>query len=284
MINTQDCELSNNSKHNELSNNSKQIELYNIVNDVSTECDIVPVILILIESIQGQQMIQPCMALLDTESTGSWIHERMIPPGATPTLIPSQTCQTAAGAFTTRRQVRLMNLLLPNFSRTRKIDYHSALVLDSECRYDMILGRYFLLNCEIKFDFGTKTIVWLDIERRMKPAIEVGKKPTDLRDFLFNDILNEEEDESENFATYILPADYKTVDVIEVAQSCLHLKQEQRDQLQEVLVQFPVLFNGKLGHYPHHKLHIEIDLTATPAHSKPYPVPHIHHQVFKDEI
>jgi hypothetical protein len=164
MIDTQDCKLSNNSKQNELSNNSKQIELYNIVNDVSTEHDIIPVILILIESIQGQQILQePCTALLDIGCTGSYIHERMLPPGATPTLIPSQTCQTAAGAFTSGRQVRLKNLLLPNLSRTRKIDFHSTLVLDSECRYDMILGRDFLLSCEIKFDFGTKTITWLDI-------------------------------------------------------------------------------------------------------------------------
>jgi hypothetical protein len=148
----------------------------------------------------------------------------------------------------------------------------------------MILGRYFLSTCQIKFDFGEHTMSWLDIERTMTPAQEVGVKPTALRYLLFYSILNYNEDELDSFATELLPAEYKEVNVIKVAQECVHLTQKQRDELQTLLLQFPRLFDGKLGKCPHQKLHIDIDKNVKPVHARPYTVPHIHHQVFKDEL
>jgi hypothetical protein len=49
-------------------------EIYTVETDTSMNNDFVPVIMVLIESIQGQPMFRPCTALLDTGSAGSWIH------------------------------------------------------------------------------------------------------------------------------------------------------------------------------------------------------------------
>jgi hypothetical protein len=44
------------------------------------------------------------------------------------------------------------------------------------------------------------------------------------------------------------------------------------------------MFYGTLGVYPHKKVLIDIDPSAKPVHSRPYPVPQIHLKTFKIEI
>jgi hypothetical protein len=252
-------------------------ETFVVDTDQSLHVDFVPVVLLLITQIQNKPMFQPCTALLDTGSSGTWIHERMLPVGTVATMLPTQTCQTAAGLLSTNRQVLLTELFLPDFSRTRKIEAQYALVLSSECRYDLIMGRDFLANCQIKFDFGSNTLSWFDIERPMKPRDQIWLQPKDLRDSLFNEYMDIDDINDDNnddfFASEIKPADYKKVDVAEVAQSCSYLLQEQRNDLQVLLEKFPDLFDGTLGCYPHRKLHLNVEANAVPVHARPYPVP-----------
>ena len=65
---------------------------------------------------------------------------------------------------------------------------------------------------------------------------------------LFDDIF-------ENFTT-ILPAKYDEVTPQEVATKQTHLTLSQQEELATMLSQFPRLFDGKLKHYPHKKVHL----------------------------
>jgi hypothetical protein len=50
-----------------------------------------------------------------------------------------------------------------------------------------------------------------------------------------------------------------------------------------LLQQHQSLFSGKLGKYTKRQLHLELKDGAQPIHCKPYPVPKVHEQLFKDE-
>ena len=70
-------------------------------------------------------------------------------------------------------------------------------------------------------------------------------------DDLFDDIF-------ENFTT-ILPAKYDEVTPQEVAAKQTHLTLSQQEELATMLSQFPRLFDGKLKHYPHKKVHLHLE-------------------------
>jgi hypothetical protein len=82
----------------------------------------------------------------------------------------------------------------------------------------------------------------------------------------------------------ILESKYDKVSTDEVAQQQEHLSQRQRQQLASLLSEFTMLFSGKLGCYPHAKVHLELMPEAKPFHTRPYPVPHMHAPVFRKEL
>ncbi|KAG7343340.1 reverse transcriptase RNA-dependent DNA polymerase [Nitzschia inconspicua] len=82
----------------------------------------------------------------------------------------------------------------------------------------------------------------------------------------------------------ILASKYDQVSTEEVAQQQRHLPQRQRTDLAAILQQFTTLFSGKLGCYPHHKVHLELSDNAKPFRCREYPVPQAHRGVFKEEL
>jgi hypothetical protein len=60
--------------------------------------------------------------------------------------------------------------------------------------------------------------------------------------------------------------------------------QAMRSKLEQILSQYPKLFSGKLGCYPHRKVHLDLKPEAIPSRCCPYPVPRHHEQVFKGEL
>eukprot|EP00957_Ditylum_brightwellii_P044338 3364256-Ditylum_brightwellii.AAC.2 len=57
-----------------------------------------------------------------------------------------------------------------------------------------------------------------------------------------------------------------------------------RNCLEAVLRETPILFDGKLGIYPHKKIHLEVDPTCKPKHPRAYSVPKAHEAAFKKEL
>jgi transposase InsO family protein len=58
----------------------------------------------------------------------------------------------------------------------------------------------------------------------------------------------------------------------------------QKQQFIKTLTKHTIVFNGKLGRYPHKKISIELIAGAKPIHRKPYSIPRRNVEVFKDEL
>jgi hypothetical protein len=69
-------------------------------------------------TIQGQKSSQPFKALFDPGSDNTFLHERCLPPGATPVVAATNTGQTIAGTFITTRLVKMEKMVLPEFHRS----------------------------------------------------------------------------------------------------------------------------------------------------------------------
>jgi hypothetical protein len=148
-----------------------------------------------------------------------WIYKHILPAGATPTIQASCTCQTAAGAFNSNCAVCLVNIILPGYRNTCTVDFQTAHVFSTTCRYDF-LGRDFLRNVGLKLDFGTNSMEWFPVVRPMQPSSLVsGTTPSQLREALFIDIMAmntlDVDDKDELFASSAMIKDtnYYAVDV-----------------------------------------------------------------------
>ena len=156
--------------------------------------------------------------------------------------------------------------------------------------HDIILGTDFLSKCGIDIKFSNHTIQWIDQAIPMKPRKHwydpVRNLPFFLPTHLDEDTFGSKKvSNEETFATKILPSKYEKVQPEQVTEQQHHLDDNQKRDLQAVLHKFPTLFSGKLGKYPNAKVHLNLRRDHDdPYHAKPYSVPHMHMQVFKDEL
>lgn len=205
------------------------------------------------------------------------IHSNALPPGATPSLSDegSRNMTTIAGTFQTHREVSLLEIILPEFDKGKRIDHVNALVFDARCNYDIILGRDFLKRAGIVMDFEKETVSWFE---RTIPM----KHPQHWR--MMNDakFFSAEETFMDQFK--IEEAKYEEISPSEVSASQKHLSVHQRNLLTRLLLKFPVLFDGKLGLYKGKKVSLEIQDDAVPYHAKAYSVPMAHAEIFRKEL
>jgi hypothetical protein len=129
-----------------LISNYASYTLHNALHDTTplVTQDRVPSSLLIAATIQHNRSTKPLKVLFDPGSDLTFLHQRCLPPGATPLLLTKQGGTTIAGTFTTNRFVTMHNVLLPKFHRSRKIDKQDCLIFTAECPYNVILGRDFL--------------------------------------------------------------------------------------------------------------------------------------------
>jgi hypothetical protein len=80
---------------------------------------------------------------------------------------------------------------------------------------------------------------------------------------------------------------YEGVNVDQVAQMQTHLTTGQQIKLKKLLSQFSHLFRGKLGSYPHHKMHLHVDRNDLRKlkYQRPYPIPKVNYEdLFLQEL
>ena len=63
-----------------------------------------------------------------------------------------------------------------------------------------------------------------------------------------------------------------------------HLSTEERQEFKEVLDKYTEVSNGKLGCYPHEKIHIQLKPGVKPIHKHAYPVSFKREELFKREL
>ena len=250
--------------------------------------DLVPAILLCIKTIQSHPSFRILSSLLDSGSRATLINENCLPRGATPvTIEDSVTMKTLMGTFNVNRVVALENICVPEMDKNKTIVKQMAYIFKGECAYDVILGRDFLKNAEMILDFKNCVIEWLDCRLPMvthKDRLDAGLQA--IEDALL--IQEDEEMEidmlSDLYVTALKERKYDAVNTDEMCQQLQYLTHQERNELAAVLHQHAKLFSGKLGRYPHKKVHLEVDPTAKPVHARAFPVPKLHEQTFKNEL
>jgi hypothetical protein len=112
--------------------------------------------------IQGVAYNRPLVGLLDSGSDSSHIQRRALPDGVTPDVV-HRLVLGLTGEGTVNGEVTLTNMLLPELSRTLRInDTFKCNVMDNKSQYDIILGRDFLTPVVLDLKHSTQEIKWLD--------------------------------------------------------------------------------------------------------------------------
>ena len=256
--------------------------------------DLVPMTIMIVRTVQGQRLLRLLQVLFDSGSTGTLIHSRCLPPGAVPALSANKrVTTTASGSFDTSRSVFLKDIRLPEFTTHSVIDGVEARVFDADSRFDLILGRDFLTNAGLDVCFSDNTVKWLGRSIDLKPNDYFNSTT------YFNDInkVSSRIDADSEYegdipdighecfaASPILERKYQKVTAKEVASKQEHLSDSERRKMEAMLSNYEEVFDGKLGCYPHQKVHLELINGAQPFCKKAYSVAHANEKLFKDEL
>ena len=121
----------------------------------------IPITVLIAQRVQQKPLMNsPFLCLLDSGATGCWISRTRLPQNIQGKTVAEVTSQTLAGTFTSNQEIQLEQVMLPEFFKTRKIDYVQAKIFTTPCRYDMILGRDLLNDLGIILDFKNKSMEW----------------------------------------------------------------------------------------------------------------------------
>ena len=172
--------------------------------------------------------------------------------------------------------------------------------MNVDCRYDIIFGRDALSLFKMIIDFSNNQ---LQIDQSIIAMRPFSDQPLlhnltlaqslyydSLEDDLFNDDSFTASDTTKpdstehNYSTNIAANTYDPMDIRSTLDSCTHLSDTQRDDLFNVLQDFPTLFDGILRKYPGLQVHLDIDPTVPPHATRAYSVPHSQLQLFKREL
>lgn len=256
------------------------------------KAELLPIVLAIAGRIQGTPWGKALVVLLDSGSTTSWMNRKSMPKGVHGYTVDAVTGSTLAGDFTSKEQVCINDIVLPEFNSKQALHKLGAKVFDADCRYDMILGRDFLRAFGVKMDFEDNTIVVNDVSRSMRAFPKPKQEDDELLavDVLLHEYLDEQEVNDEDSLSSdeayadILESRYDGATPEEIAASCTHLTQSQRDDLAKLFSKFEKLFDGKLRKFTDEQIHLDVDPTVPPKRSRPYTVPHSQKELFRKEL
>ena len=264
----------------------------------TSKAELLPIALAVCGRIQGAPYGRSLLVLFDSGSTTTWMSRKALPKGISGYSVPSVTGSTLAGTFTSKEQVCLNDLILPEFSDKKALHKLGAKVFDADCRYDMILGRDALRAFGISLDFSSQTMTADGVSRSMREYPRNLYKEDDLlpTDILLQEYLDEQEfndgkwfdDDDDYFPDEvyadIVESKYDGATPKEIADTCTHLTSNQRRDLEKLFSKFEKLFDGKLRQFTDEKIHLDVDPTIRPSRSRAYTVPFTQRELFRQEL
>jgi hypothetical protein len=238
----------------------------------------------IVQTIQHASMNCMLRVLFDSGSDKTLIKQSVLPRGINPSIGKKRKVIGVTASLIMDREVIIENMTLPEFLSTQRVSGPiRAFVIDNnEPHYDLIIGMDVMQILGIDIHNSSKTIVWDKLRVPFKPQDYFkGAFPHLLIDAMMGS--PDPADTNGYKSKTIKSSHYEQSDPQVVAQQQKHLTTSQRD-LALLLSKYPKLFSGKLGRYPHRKVHLELREDAKPARCRPYPVPKHHEKVFKEEL
>ena len=137
-----------------------------------------------INSLRSRRLLK---VLLDSGSRKTLINRSVLPKNiVTKRLQKGQTLKTLAGKVAACEMVTLRDLRLPEFDKNRRIEEQKALVFDTECHYDIILGTDFLSKAGISINYDTGFMEWYENIIPLRDPIGLNAETfDDMEDSLF---------------------------------------------------------------------------------------------------
>ena len=87
----------------------------------------IPITVLIAQHVQQKPLMnRPFLCLLDSGATGCWVSHTRLPPNIQVKKVAEITNQTLAGTFTSNQEIQLEQVMLPEFFKTRKVDYVQA--------------------------------------------------------------------------------------------------------------------------------------------------------------
>ena len=141
--------------------------------------------------------------------------------------------------------VKLRELRLPELNKNTNIQDQKALVFDSPCQYDIIIGSDLLFKVGIKMDYEESVTEWFDAKLKLRDP--KGLSPGDLKDMKDSLCVQAEgevlgEDWLDYVATGILDTKYEEIDMNDGVDTQKHLGKQQCKELFNVLNGHAALF------------------------------------------
>ena len=195
--------------------------------------DLSPTSLMMIRKIGGVECRKLLRVLFDSGGTKTMINKRVLPPEAQIITKQDQIVQTANGSFNANKFVKIRDLFLPEFDKSKRIYGKTLQIFDNpNSSHDIILGRDYLLDLGIVVDFEKKMVRW---DRDIVPMKDSQhwQHHTNWTLALDKDYLMDlDEDEIED-DSFILDAKYEPTSAEQVARQQKHLTPAQQNQLAE---------------------------------------------------
>ena len=152
----------------------------------------IPITVLIAQRVQQKPLMnRPFLCLLDSGTTGCWISRTRLQQNIQGKTVAEVTSQTLAGTFTSNQEIQLEQVMLPEFFKTRKIDYVQAKIFTTPCRYDMILGRDLLNDLGIILDFKNKSMEWDQAQIPMRSYPNSHNSATTATEWLLDAVDND---------------------------------------------------------------------------------------------
>jgi len=256
--------------------------------DVTTSLRLRAVSVALVGAIQNVPVKRPLRLLFDTGSDKTLVNYKALPKGASPSTGQGGRVTGVHGTAVLNQEVLITSLCLPEFSPTQKVPgpIRATMFKNDDSNYDLIIGMDLLQALGIDVMSSSKRVMWGDLTIPFRPSDYFVTHTFDASSISSED--NPDDEALAKEAGYkskvLLHSKYEKVDPQEVARQQKHLNQQQQADLARLLSKHMKLFSGKLGTYPHKKIHLELKPNAVPYNCRPYPIPRSQRQVFKDEL
>ena len=143
------------------------------VNDELSSLKLRPTGVMVIDRIQKQKSKRPLKVLFDPGSDITFVHRRCLPNGAVPSKLerPIAIGTVAPDRAMHENKVTIQGIRFPEFTSTSRIDMPAtAVVMDADSTYDVILGLDILIPLGIDVSCSTKTVTWNNMSVPFRPA------------------------------------------------------------------------------------------------------------------
>jgi hypothetical protein len=223
-------------------------------------------------------------ALLDHGGSHVIIKKSTLPKNVELFSTGTQNFTTAAGSLMSYQIVFLHDVVLPEFSYSRRVKTVKVFVFDNDAvQYDIFFGRSFLNTCRIDVLSSSLTCQWYSDTIPFHDAGFFANNDR-IRSLLSIPPARVQQMESHQIVA-VTETKETRITVEEVISQQDHLSEEQKMQLLGVMNNHQILFDGKLGTYPKRKFHIELKDDAVPYHCKqPYSVAAVNMPVLKKAL